>query len=1235
MCAGVMIPHSGGSNTCQDMNERFRVTAKDKVLSLAALSFDLSVYDIFGVMAIGGTLVMPDHQRKGDPEHWLHLLETHGITVWNTAPPVMTMLLDYVASSYEARERFKSLPLRLILLSGDFIPLTMPTTLKQLLSEPDLLVCSLGGATEASIWSCYYRIDDVHQHWKSIPYGRALGNQKLYVLDEDLQPVQDLVHGEICIAGDGLARGYWGDEAKTRKAFVHSVALDQRIYRTGDLGRYYPSGDVEILGRIDFQVKINGFRVEIGEVEAAINAVDDVVKSALAMPVGEKGMQQLAAFIVCTHPEAASDETKKTEVLDSVQTGLKSRVPSYAIPKYMILLKEFPMSVSGKVDRQALKQNLVEYIEHQQLQPGGAAALQHIEPRDDTETRLYHVWEAVLGFSGFGVMESFLDIGGSSIMLLRMAYKVKDEFGRSIPIDVLAGCSSIAALASWLQKTDTLEELTSALSAEVVALNPTGSMPPLFFVAPVSGISLCYRKLADAIGAEQPIIALSHAQVCRDVEQASIENIATVLVKAVLEHLETLPEGRRNHFSVGGWSMGGVLAFEMLLQLRKMGKRLASIILVDSPAPAQGIRLIEDKAVALLQFANDLTSLDHTGQLPSATQLAQSAEPQQDMLNALQQLLALPVELSLTEFSDMFSIYQRNLRALATYRPVVDDGTSGRVLLHLLRASETNEHLQAYPGHARRDFGWGLVSSSSPSLVLHVSLQIYQGDHYTVVRDSGAMSIGTLLGPMLANVGTHTQKQPERTNFHFVRRTMDSTGLARTTSKTTLSQVAPAPAPHVPKVDRTSFCVCNGTAKGEDNSVKCAQDAYGELVARSGRMPQLMLVSASQGIDPATAIQSLQLMAPDARIQAVSSITGAICNSGLCTFGLLGISDPRGRIGLGYAEGVSQGQGEALQAGRDAAKQAMQDGLRADQPDVVIINGTPGHEEQVLAGVAEVVQGVPIIGGSAAGDISSCGWWVASAHRERINVSNDGVSICMLWTSVEVATVFSSCYEPSAHSGTVTKAADREIVEIDGHPASAVYGDWIKADADDPGDKSTGGQQPSDRNQVELLQSLMQEETTTIGERLFTLSTCRPLGTHAAPLEEGETSKPFFQLMHPHLVTENGGIRLFADVHEGQRLTLMKTSRRDLVELVESATDAPPVSTFCETLQGALAFYCAGCSMQIRDEIDGVAKNLSSGLNGKPFMGILPYGEQGTDGAGTVRHGNLMYALLLFGKSKP
>ena len=163
---GVMVPHRGGSNTCLDMNDRFNVTAQDRVLCLAALSFDLSVYDIFGVMATGGTLIMPNHDRKGDPKHWLDLLEAHEVTVWNTAPPVMTMLLDYVASSFVARERFSKLRLRLVLLSGDFIPLKTAPSLKQLLPSKHLVVCSLGGATEASIWSCYHVIDDVLPEWK-------------------------------------------------------------------------------------------------------------------------------------------------------------------------------------------------------------------------------------------------------------------------------------------------------------------------------------------------------------------------------------------------------------------------------------------------------------------------------------------------------------------------------------------------------------------------------------------------------------------------------------------------------------------------------------------------------------------------------------------------------------------------------------------------------------------------------------------------------------------------------------------------------------------------------------------------------------------------------------------------------------------------------------------------------------------------------------------------------------
>lgn len=202
------------------------------------------------------------------------------------------------------------------------------------------------------------------------------------------------------------------------------------------------------------------------------------------------------------------------------------------------------------------------------------------------------------------------------------------------------------------------------------------------------------------------------------------------------------------------------------------------------------------------------------------------------------------------------------------------------------------------------------------------------------------------------------------------------------------------------------------------------------------------------------------------------------------------------------------------------------------------------------------------------------------------------------------------------------------MLEIDGKPASAVYRDWLQARsqaAAECGSAAAAGNS-ADQRHVEELRTLMRGDSASIGSRLFHLSTMRPLGSRG----DGD----FFQLMHPESITIDDGIRLFADVEKGQELTLMATSSTDLVELVETATEAPDVGQFCEALQGALAFYCAGCGLTIRGQIDEVAKNLSTSLRGQPFMGILPYGEQGTDGAGSVRHGNLMYSLLLFGKSK-
>lgn len=285
---GVMITHRAAANTVEDVNRRFGVTASDRVLGLAQLGFDLSVYDIFGLLSVGGALVLSDPARPADPSHWARLAADHGVTMWNSVPAQLQMLAHYLPS--------ESLPipaLRLALLSGDWIPVTLPGEIR--VFAPELEVIGLGGATEAAIWSIHHPIGHVPDHWTSIPYGVPLTNQSFRVLDEAHRDCPVWTAGELYIGGAGLATGYLGDDALTAARFV--TVAGERLYRTGDLGRYLPGGEIEFLGREDAQVKIRGHRVELGEVEAALLA-HDAVGAAAAVVAGERrGERALFGFV--------------------------------------------------------------------------------------------------------------------------------------------------------------------------------------------------------------------------------------------------------------------------------------------------------------------------------------------------------------------------------------------------------------------------------------------------------------------------------------------------------------------------------------------------------------------------------------------------------------------------------------------------------------------------------------------------------------------------------------------------------------------------------------------------------------------------------------------------------------------------------------------------------------------------------------------------------------------------
>jgi amino acid adenylation domain-containing protein len=288
---GVAIEHGAVVNTILDINRRWGVDSSDSVLALSAMSFDLAIYDLFGVLAAGGTVVMPASEDLRDPSKWIELIHRYGISIWNSVPALLDMALETLDA------KSKHLPLRLVLLSGDWIPVTLPDRVRAVCA-PELRVISLGGATEASIWSIAFEIGRVEPEWQSIPYGKPLANQRFHVLDAQLRPRPEWAIGDLFIAGEGLAREYWNDGEKTAASFIRHPLTGERLYRTGDRGRYWPDGNIEFLGREDLQVKLHGHRIELGEIEAVLAKHPRVGGAVAAVARAESQQPRLVAYFV-------------------------------------------------------------------------------------------------------------------------------------------------------------------------------------------------------------------------------------------------------------------------------------------------------------------------------------------------------------------------------------------------------------------------------------------------------------------------------------------------------------------------------------------------------------------------------------------------------------------------------------------------------------------------------------------------------------------------------------------------------------------------------------------------------------------------------------------------------------------------------------------------------------------------------------------------------------------------
>ena len=437
---GVMIDHRGALNTVADVNDRFGVCAADRVLSVSSLSFDLSVWDIFGSLAAGATVVLPASDNDRDPAAWVTLIGSERITIWNSVPALLELAIEYAAQRNGLGDS-----LRLALLSGDWIPVNLPNRLRALV--PRAVVVSLGGATEASIWSVVYPIGDVPRSWKSIPYGHPMRYQCLHVLDEALQPRPVWVPGDLYIGGIGLAKGYWRDEVRTSEQFLVHPASGDRLYRTGDVGRYLPDSTIEFLGRQDLQVKVHGYRIELGEIETTLERHPAVRSAVASVSGGRTGPKRLVAYVVAS--EAA---------LEGVQAYLREQLPEYMVPSIWQTLAAMPLTPNGKVDRAALPMPAA-------LEVSELRAL----PENELEAALTQLWAGVLGTAVVGVEDNFFALGGDSLAAVQILTQIREQLGVELAARTLFENPTVRRLARAMSA---VRRAALPVLAPVVALVP-------------------------------------------------------------------------------------------------------------------------------------------------------------------------------------------------------------------------------------------------------------------------------------------------------------------------------------------------------------------------------------------------------------------------------------------------------------------------------------------------------------------------------------------------------------------------------------------------------------------------------------------------------------------------------------------------------------------------------------------------------------------------------------------
>jgi amino acid adenylation domain-containing protein len=552
---GVLLPHGGLVNYTLGAVKQFAIRPGDRMLQFCSISFDAALEEIYSTWAAGATLVFRNDNVSLEPSEFLHWVDQQQITIMDLPTAYWH---EWV---YALPELSQKVPptLRLVIVGGEKASPEAYSTWHKFVGNKVRWINTYGPA-EASIVATTYepKLEAGDEAPAVLPIGRPVTNARVYLLDSDLNPVPVGIPGELHIGGVGVAAGYLNLPELTQQKFIRDVFSDDptaRMYKSGDLAKYLPSGEIEFVGRRDNQVKIRGFRIEPGEIESVLSKHPDVDENAIVVRQDSTGNKRLIGYVVRNNESLVESDLRR---------HVQAHLPEYMVPSEFVFLNSMPLTPNGKIDRRALAALKLESV------PDVTSTS---SPADPLQQQLMGIWEELLERRPIGVRDNFFDLGGHSLLAARLMHRIKQVHGQSLPLAVLLQAPTVEKLASVLRG-DFSEHWSS-----LVAIQPEGSKPPFFCVHGVGGNVVGFHELAKRMRPDFPFYGLQSQGL-----DGKSELYTTIQEMAAhyLEEIRTVqPKGP---YHVGGFSMGGLVAYEIAQQLIASGEEVGLVVLFDTYA---------------------------------------------------------------------------------------------------------------------------------------------------------------------------------------------------------------------------------------------------------------------------------------------------------------------------------------------------------------------------------------------------------------------------------------------------------------------------------------------------------------------------------------------------------------------------------------------------------------------------------------------------------------------------